>query len=71
MSEIQERLHYFIPPHPMLIVEYYNKKFGLKDRKRLFETDVPDQESVYVYLRSKKPIQCDLCLQKATRILEK
>lgn len=61
LDEIKERVAQFIPSHPIMTLEYYNKKFGLRNRKQL-ETDLPpDLEDIYVYIRSKKPMTCHVC----------
>jgi hypothetical protein len=63
LDEIKERLEYYLPSHPNIGVEYYNKKFGYCYRVKL--TTLPsDLESIYVYLRSKTPMSCPVCEEK-------
>ena len=65
LDEIKERLAYYLPSHPNLGIEYYTKKFGLRNRRELTTSELPsDLESIYVYLRSKKPMSCHICEQK-------
>jgi hypothetical protein len=67
LDEIHERISYFIPPHPSLTIEYYNKKLGMQNRQRLADKESQlhsDLESIYVYLRSKKHMSCDICNNK-------
>ena len=60
LDEIKERVADIMPTHPSLIVEYYNKKFGLVNRKQIIELP-SDLEDIYIYLRSTKPMRCDIC----------
>lgn len=63
LDEIKERVADVMPSHPSLIVEYYNKKFGLAYRKQL--VDLPsDLEDIHIYLRSTKPMTCHVCEEK-------
>jgi hypothetical protein len=65
LDEIKERLEYYLPTHPNVGIEYYTKKFGLRNRRELTTSELPsDLESIYVYLRSKKPMSCHICEQK-------
>jgi hypothetical protein len=61
LEEIKDRLTQFIPNHPLITIEFYNKKFGLWHRRMLSDMLEPDLESIYVYLRSKKPMICHVC----------
>lgn len=61
LDDIKERVEYFILPHPTVKVEYYTHKLGLKNRRMLCNELPQDVESIYVYLRSTKPMRCDIC----------
>jgi hypothetical protein len=60
LDEIKERLADLMPTHPSLTIEYYNKKFGMVNRRQIDELP-SDLEDVYIYLRSKKPMTCHVC----------
>lgn len=66
LDEIHERLSYFIPSHPTLTIEYYNKKLGLRNRHLLTDELPFDLESIYVYLRSTKLMSCQVCEGRVT-----
>jgi hypothetical protein len=66
LDEIKERLAEFIPPlNPSITIEYYNKKFGLWNRRMVSDILEPDLECIYVYLRSKIPMSCHVCEARA------
>lgn len=60
LDEIKERVADVMPSHPSLIVEYYNKKFGLVHRKQIDELP-SDLEDIYIHLRSTKLMTCHVC----------
>ena len=65
LDEIKERLEYYLPTHPNIGVEFYNKKLGYCYRHKLTTSELPsDLESIYVYLRSKTPMSCPVCENK-------
>ena len=61
LDEIKERLADFISSHPNVTIEYYNKKLGLRNRHILTDELPPNLEDIYVYLRSKKLMTCQVC----------
>lgn len=65
LDEIKERLAHFIPSHPTMSIEYYNKKMGIRNRCLLNDELPSDLENIYVYLRSKKLMSCHVCEGRA------
>jgi hypothetical protein len=62
LYDIKERIEYYIRPHPNMSIEYYTHRLGLRNRRILIDDELPqDVESIYVYLRSKTPLKCDIC----------
>jgi hypothetical protein len=62
LYDIKEYIECYIPPHPNTSIEYYTHKMGLQNRRILNDDTLPqDVESIYVYIRSKTPMTCDIC----------
>jgi hypothetical protein len=64
LDEIKKHVANIIPSHPNIIIEYYNKKSGVVNRRKLEDGEslAGDLENIYIYLRSKQHMSCHVCL---------